>query len=68
MPILRSRLCLVLKNDDSDTEEDTVALMASTLTGIEQKIAGQRQQEGNRFARAKKQDADSTYACDKGHC
>ncbi len=53
MPILRSKLCLVLKNDDSDKEEDTVDLTASTLTGIKQKIAGQRQQEGNRFSRAK---------------
>ena len=44
MPILRSRLYPVLKNGDSDKEEDTVDLTASTLTGIEQEIAGQRQQ------------------------
>ncbi len=32
----------------------TVDLTVSTLTGIEQEIAGQRQQgEGNRFSRAK---------------
>ncbi len=83
MPILRNRLCLVLKNGDSDKEEDTVNLTASILTGIKQEMARLRQQEKSWFLQSKKanrlgkvrsrasplslQGDDTTYACDKGY-
>ena len=59
----------MLKNGDSDKEEDTVDLTASTLIELEMEIARQRQREEKLASSGhKKQDDDSTYACDKGHC